>query len=63
MKKNTILSKCQQGFQSTNSTVNQIIEIDHRIISNTDSGKYVRLLFCDMPMAFDKVWHTSYSSN
>ena len=29
MKKNTILSKCQQGFQSTNSTVNQIIEIDH----------------------------------
>jgi hypothetical protein len=33
MKTNNILSKCQSGFQPNDSTVNQLIEIYHNIIS------------------------------
>lgn len=51
------------SFQATDSTVNQIIEIYNRIISYTDSGTYVRLLFCYVPKAFDKAWRMSYSLN
>jgi hypothetical protein len=34
MKTNNILSKCQSGFLPNDSTVNQLIEIYHNIISN-----------------------------
>ena len=57
MKTNNILSKCQSGFQPNDSTVNQLIEIYHNIISNMDKGRDVRFVFCDVSKAFDKVWH------
>ena len=57
MKTNNILSKCQSGFQPNDSTVNQLIEIYHNIISNMDRGRDVRFVFCDVSKAFDKVWH------
>ena len=58
MRTNNILSKCQSGFQPNDSTVNQLIEIYHNIISNMDRGRDVRFVFCDVSKAFDKVWHT-----
>ena len=57
MKTNNILSKCQSGFQPNDSTVNQLIEIYHNIISNMDRERDVRFVFCDVSKAFDKVWH------
>ena len=57
MKTNNILSKCQSGLQPNDSTVNQLIEIYHNIISNMDRGRDVRFSFCDVSKAFDKVWH------
>jgi hypothetical protein len=51
------LSKCQSAFQPNDSTVNQLIEIYHNIISNMDRGRDVRYFFCDVSKAFDKVWH------
>ena len=57
MKTNNILSKCQSGSQPNDSTVNQLIEIYHNIISNMERGRDVRFVFCDVSKAFDKVWH------
>ena len=57
MKANNILSKCQSGFLPNDSTVNQLIEMYHNIISNMDRGRDVRFVFCDVSKAFDKVWH------
>ena len=60
MKTNNILSKCQSGFQPNDSTVNQLIEIYHNIISNMDRGRDVRFVFCDVSKAFDKVWQIDH---
>jgi hypothetical protein len=57
MKTNNILSKCQSGFLPNDSTVNQLIDIYHNIISNIDRGRDVRFIFCDVSKAFDKVWY------
>ena len=57
MKTNNILSKCQSVFLPNDSTVNQLIEIYHNIISNMDRGRDVRFVFCDVSKAFDKAWH------
>ena len=54
---NNILIKYHSGFQSIDSTVNQLLEIYNTIISNLDKGKDVRFIFCDISKAFDKVWH------
>jgi hypothetical protein len=46
MKTNNILSKCQSGFQPNDSTVNQLIEIYHNIISNMDKlNKCLNIIF------------------
>lgn len=52
-----ILYKYQSGFQSGDSTTNQLVEIYNTIISNLDKGRDVRFVFCDISKAFDRVWH------
>lgn len=63
MLEHNILSKNQSGFQPSDSTVNQLLEIYDTIISNLNKGKDVRLIFCDISKAFDKfdirVYHIS----
>lgn len=54
---NNILYKYQSGFQSGDSTTNQLVEIYNTIVSNLDKGKDIRFIFCDISKAFDRVWH------
>lgn len=39
------------------STTNQLIKITDDIGRALDSGKEVRVIFCDISKAFDRVWH------
>ena len=40
------------------SAVNQLINITNDFGKALDSGKEVRVVFCDTSKAFDRVWHT-----
>ena len=44
-------------FQPSDSTVSQLVEIYYTIILNMDKGKDIRIVFCDISKAFDRVWH------
>ena len=43
----------QSGFIPGDSTVNQLVDI----YNTFDRGKQVRVAFCDISKAFDRVWH------
>ena len=58
MHDNNLLSRLQSGFRPGDCTVNQLIDIYHTISHALDKKKHVRLVFCDISKAFDKVWHT-----
>jgi len=47
----------QSGFLSGHSTVYQLIELYHGIVSALDSGNECCMVFCDLSKAFDRVWH------
>ena len=51
------MTNYQSGFRPRDSTVSQLLEIYNIIIENLDKGKDVRFIFCDVSIAFDKVWH------
>ena len=63
MKTNNILSKCQSGFQPNDSTVNQLIEIYHNIISNMDNGRDVIFFFVMFPRPLTKFGIKAFFSN
>jgi len=48
----------QSGFVPGDSTINQLTYLYHSLCGALDSGKEVRLVFCDISKAFDRVWHT-----
>ena len=52
-----ILSPHQAGFQSGDSTVNQLVYLYHVFSKALDAKKDVRIVFCDVSKAFDRVWH------
>ena len=52
-----ILSKHQSGFRPGDSTVNQLAYMYHIFCEALDKKKDIRLVFCDVSKAFDKVWH------
>jgi hypothetical protein len=52
------ITEHQSGFQSKDSTVNQLVYIYNTIISNLDIGRDIRFIFGDISKAFDRVWHT-----
>ena len=54
---NKLISPVQSGFRPGDSTVNQLIHIYHIISGALDKNKDVRLVFCDISKAFDRVWH------
>ena len=47
----------QSGFIPGDSTVNQLTYLYNTFCQALDSGKEVRVVFCDVSKAFDRVWH------
>ena len=54
---NNILTKHQSGFRPNDSTVNQLAYMCHEFCKALDAKKDVRIVFCDISKAFDRVWH------
>ena len=54
---NKILTPLQSGFIPGDSTVNQLTYLYDTFCQALDSGKEVRVIFCDISKAFDRVWH------
>ena len=54
---NNILTKFQSGFLPKDSTTGQLAYLYHNLCKTLDSGKEVRVVFCDVSKAFDRVWH------
>ena len=55
--KNKLLTKRQSGFPPYNSTTNQLSCLYYEFCKALDAKKDVRIVFCDISKAFDKVWH------
>ena len=53
-----LLSNWQSGFMPGDSTINQLVSMYHIFAEALDNKKDVRLVFCDVTSAFDRVWHT-----
>ena len=54
---NSLLTKFQSGFIPGDSTVNQLAFLYHTFAKALDEKKDIRIVFCDISKAFDKVWH------
>ena len=54
---NNILTPLQFGFIPGDSTVKQLTFLYGKFCKALDSGKEVRVVFCDISKAFDRVWH------
>ena len=52
-----LLSKDQSGFQTGDSTVNQLSYLYHFLGKALDEKKDVHIVFCDISKAFDRVCH------
>ena len=55
--KNNLLTPLQSGFIPGDSTTYQLVHTYHTFCEAIDSGKEVRVVFCDISKAFDRVWH------
>ena len=54
---NFLISLYQSGFTPGDSTINQLVHIYHLLCNALDKKKEVRIVFCDISKAFDRVWH------
>ena len=52
-----LLTPFQSGFVPGDSTTFQLLHIYHMFCEAVDSGKEVRVVFFDISMAFDRIWH------
>ena len=52
-----LITKFQSGFRPKDSTINQLISIINDFAKAIDAGKEIRVIFCDISKAFDRVWH------
>ena len=55
--KNNLLSPNLSGFRLGDSCINQLLSVNHEILSAFDMGLIVCGIFLDISKAFDKVWH------
>ena len=53
---NDLFSPNQSGFRSGDSSINQLVSINHEILNAFDKGLEVRGMFLDISKAFDKAW-------
>lgn len=54
---NDIITPFQSGFRKGDSTVNQLLYLYNDFSKSLDNNKEIRVVFCDISKAFDKVWH------
>ena len=54
---NRLLYNKQSGFLRGHSTVHQLLEIYHQVVTSLDARKNTCMVFCDISKAFDRVWH------
>ena len=54
---NSLLTPFQSGFIQGDSTTFQLLHTYHSFLEAVDNGKEVRVVFCDISKAFDRVWH------
>ena len=54
---NDLITSYQSGFIKGDSTVYQLTFFYYEICQALDGGKEVRAVFCDIPKAFDRIWH------
>ena len=54
---NNILTPYQSGFTPGDSTTNKLTYLYNTFSEALNSGKEVRVVFCDISKAFDRVWH------
>ena len=56
-----LLNPNQSGFRQSDSCINQLLAITHKIFEAFDCNLplEVRTVFLDISKAFDKVWHES----
>ena len=54
---NQLLTPFQSGFMPRDSTVNQLVHLYHVFSEALDKRKKLRIVFCDISKAFDRVWH------
>ena len=54
---NNIIINNQSGFTKGDSAIHQLINITNEFGKALDEGKEVRVIFCDIRKAFDRVWH------
>lgn len=52
-----IICENQSGFRPVGFTVNQLINITNDVGKALDSGKEIRVVFCDISKTFDRVLH------
>ena len=57
MQENQILTPFQSGFVPGDSITFQLLHIYHAFLEAVDAGKEVRVVFCGISKAFDRVWH------
>ncbi len=56
-KTNFLISVWQSGFIPGHSTVTHLVEMYHKFCQAVSDGKEIRVVFCDISRAFDRVWH------
>ena len=54
---NNIIINNQSGFTKGDSAIYQLINITNDFGKALDEGKEVRVIFCDISKAFNRVWH------
>lgn len=54
---NNLISLKQSGFIPGDSTVYQLTHLYHLFVEALDKQKDIRVVFCDISKAFDRVWH------
>ena len=57
---NSILAPLQSGFIPGDSITNQPTYLYGTFSHALDSGKEIRVVFCDISKAFDRVWHQGF---
>ena len=60
LSRHSIITHIQSGFMPGDSTVNQLLNITDDIGRALDAEKEVRVVFCDISKAFDRVWHEGF---
>ena len=56
--KNSIITPHQSGFTPGDSAINQLLlSLTNEFGKALDEGKEIRVVFCDISKAFDRVWH------